>query len=118
MPVSLFLGMCCVSLWDALVLLRVERSFVSLVVRLCGLLFICASLCVCDVVVFMTLRKSLHIPVLVVQCSVYAGVVYLYYHSWWHYWVVLAVSRLRLIAWDSAFGDFGVMYFACQFAFF
>ena len=77
MPVSLFLGMCCVSLWDALVLLRVERSFVSLVVRLCGLLFICASLCVCDVVVFMTLRKSLHMPVMGVQCSVYAGVVYL-----------------------------------------
>ena len=77
MPVSLFLGMCCVSLWDALVLLRVERSFVSLVVRLCGLLFIGASLCVCDVVVFMTLRKSLHMPVMGVQCSVYAGVVYL-----------------------------------------
>lgn len=69
--------MCCVSLWDALVLLRVERSFVSLVVRLCGLLFIWASLCVCDIVVFMTLRKSLHMPVMGVQCSVYAGVVYL-----------------------------------------
>ena len=118
MPVSLFLGMCCVSLWDALVLLRVERSFVSLVVRLCGLLFIWASLCVCDIVVFMTLRKSLHMPVMGVQCSVCAGVVYLYYHSWWHLCVVLAASRLRLIAWDSAFGDFGVMYFACQFAFF